>query len=78
MRRSNLKMIEIKEGEQSQFLEPERIFNKIVEGNSPNLKKETHANIQEDYRTLVRLDYKIKSSCNIIIKTKVYRKKKEY
>ena len=37
---------------------PENIFNKIIEGNFPNLKKEMPMNIQEAYRTPNRLDQK--------------------
>jgi hypothetical protein len=33
----------------------ENIFNKIIE-NFPNLEKEMPKNIQEDYRTQLRLD----------------------
>jgi hypothetical protein len=45
------------------------IFNKIIEENFPNLKKEMPTNIQEAYRTPNRLDQKRNSSCHIIIKT---------
>jgi hypothetical protein len=39
------------------------IFNKIIEENFPNLKKEMSMNIQEAYRTPNRLDQKRNSSC---------------
>ena len=45
------------------------IFNKIIEENLPNLKKEIPMNIQEAYRTPNRLDQKRNSSCHIIIQT---------
>ena len=48
---------------------PVNIFNKIIERNFSNLKKEMPMNIQEAYRTPNRLDQKRNSSCNIIIKT---------
>jgi hypothetical protein len=48
---------------------PVNIFNKIMEENFPNLKKEMPMNIQETYRTPNRLDQKRISSCHIIIKT---------
>ena len=48
---------------------PANIFNKIIEENFPNLKKEMPMNIQEAYRTPNRLDQKRNSSCHIIIKT---------
>jgi hypothetical protein len=41
---------------------PVNIFNKIIEENFPNLKKEMPMNIQESYRTPNRLDQKINSS----------------
>jgi hypothetical protein len=47
---------------------PENIFNKIIEENFPNLKKEIPINIQYTYRTPIRLNQKRKSSRNIIIK----------
>jgi hypothetical protein len=69
MRRPNLRIISIQESEDSQFKGPVNIFNKIIEENLPNLKKEMPMNIQEVYRTLNRLDQKRNSSCHIIVKT---------
>jgi hypothetical protein len=48
---------------------PVNIFNKIIEENFPNLKKEMLMNIQEAYRTPNRLDQKRNSSRHIIIRT---------
>ena len=45
------------------------IFNKIIEENFPNLKKELPMNRQEAGRTPNSLDQKRNSSCHIIIKT---------
>jgi hypothetical protein len=45
------------------------IFNKIIEENFPNLKKEMPMDIQEAYRTPNSLDQKRNSSQHIIIKT---------
>lgn len=45
-----------------------KYFNKITEGNFPNLKNEISINIQESYRTPITLDQKRKSSHHIIIK----------
>jgi hypothetical protein len=45
------------------------IFNKIIEENFPNLKKEMLINIQEVYRTPNTLDQKRNSSHHIITKT---------
>jgi hypothetical protein len=68
MRRSNLRIIGIEESEDSQLQEPVNIFNKIIEENLPNLKKEMPMNIQEAYTTTNRLDQKRHSSCHTIIK----------
>ena len=51
MKRSNLKIIGIEEGEESELKGPENIFNKIIEENFPNLKEEMVINVQEAYRT---------------------------
>ena len=42
-------MIGIEESEDSQLKEPVNIFNKIIEENLPNLRKEMPMNIQEAY-----------------------------
>jgi hypothetical protein len=44
MKRPNLKMIVIEESEDFQLKGPVNIFNKIIEGNFPNLKKEMPMN----------------------------------
>ena len=62
-------MIGIEESEYFQLKGPVNIFNKIIEENFPNLKKQMPMNIQEDYRTPNRLDQNRKSSCHIIVKT---------
>jgi hypothetical protein len=51
MTRPNLRIIGIREHEDSQLKGPVNIINKIVEENFPNLKKEMSMNIQEAYRT---------------------------
>jgi uncharacterized coiled-coil protein SlyX len=58
MRRPNLRIIGIEESEDSQLKGPVNIFNKIIEENFTNLKKEMLMNIQEAYRTPNRLDQK--------------------
>jgi hypothetical protein len=50
MKRPNLRMIGIKEVEESQLHHPENIFNRIIEENFPNLKKTIPIYIQEAYR----------------------------
>jgi len=69
MRRSNLRIIGIEESTDSQLEGPINIFNKIIEENFPNLKKEMPINIQEAYRTPNRLGQKRNSSRHIIVKT---------
>ena len=69
MRRSNLRIIGIEESEDSQLKGPVNIFNKIIEENFPNLKKEIPIDIQEAYRTPNRLDQKRNTSRHIIVKT---------
>jgi hypothetical protein len=58
MKRPNLRIIGIEECEESQLQGPENIFNKIIEENFPNLKKEMPMNIQEAYRIPINLDQK--------------------
>jgi hypothetical protein len=58
IRRPNLRIIDIDENEAFQIKGPLNIFNKIIEENFPNLKKEMTMNIQEAYRTPNRLDQK--------------------
>jgi hypothetical protein len=62
MRRPNLQIIGVDENEDFQLTQPTIIFNKIIEENFPNLKKEMPMNIQEAYRIPNRLDQKRNSS----------------
>ena len=62
MRRSNLLIIGVDENEDFQLKGTANIFNKIIEENIPNLKKEMLMKIQEAYRTPNRLDLKRNSS----------------
>ena len=48
--RPNLRIIGVDENEDFQLKWPANIFNKIIEENFPNLKKEMPMNIQEAYR----------------------------
>jgi hypothetical protein len=77
VKRPNLRIIIIEESEDSQLKGPENGFNKIIEENLPNLKKEMAINVQEAYRTPNRLDQKRKillSHNNQNIKCTVQRK----
>jgi len=67
MRSSNLRIIGTVESKYCQIKGPVNIFNKIIEENFPNLKKEMPINIQEDYRTPNTLDQKRNSSCHVTV-----------
>ena len=69
MKRPNLRIIGIEENKDSQLKGLENVFNKIMEENVPNLKKEMDIKVQEAYRTPNEWDQKRKSSHHIIIKT---------
>ena len=69
MRRPNLRIIGVDENEDFQLRGLANIFNKIIEENVPNLKKEVPMNIQEAYRSPNRLDQKRNSFQHIIIRT---------
>jgi hypothetical protein len=69
MKRPNLRIIRKEENEDSQLNGPELVFNKIIEENFPNLKKEMAIKVQEAYRPSHKWDQKRKSSRHIIIKT---------
>jgi chromosome segregation ATPase len=56
MRRPNLRIIGVDGNEEFHLKGPANIFNKIIEENFPNLKKEMPMNIQEAYRTPNRLE----------------------
>ena len=57
MKRSNLRIIDIEKGE-VQLKSTENIFNRSIEENFPNLKKDMSMKIQEAYRTPNKLDQK--------------------
>jgi hypothetical protein len=62
IRRPNLSIIGVDENKDFQQKGLVNIFNKILEENFPNLKKEMPMIIQEAYRTTNRLDQKRNSS----------------
>jgi hypothetical protein len=62
MRRQNLRIAGRDKKEDFQLKGPVNIFNKIIEENFPNLKKEMSMDIQEAYRTPNSLDQKGNSS----------------
>lgn len=57
------------EGNKTPVHGTENIFNKIIEGNVPNLKKELPSKVQEAYRTLNTQNQKGNSKLCLIIKT---------
>jgi hypothetical protein len=67
--RPNLRIICIDKKENFYLKGSVNIFNKIIEENFPNLKKEMPMNIQEAYRTTNSLGEKRNSYHYIIIKT---------
>jgi hypothetical protein len=69
MKRPNLRIIRIEEDEDSQLKGLENVFNKIIEENFPNLRKEMDIKVQEAYGTANKWDQKRKFSQHIIIKT---------
>ena len=69
MKRPNLRINRIEENGDSQLKGPKNVFNKIIEENFPNLKKEVAMKIQEAHRTPKKWVQERKSSHHIIIKT---------
>ena len=61
MKRPSLRIVGIEEGKELQLKGTENIFNKTIEENFPNLKKDVPMKVQEAYRTPNRLDRKNKS-----------------
>ena len=61
VKRLNLRIIGIEEGEEIQLKGRENIFNRIIKENFPNLQKDMPMKVQEAYRTPNRLDHKKKS-----------------
>jgi hypothetical protein len=68
----------IDENEDFQLKGSVNIFNKIIEENFPNLKKEMPMSIQEAYTTPNKLGQKINSSYHIIIIYHMHKTMKEY
>jgi hypothetical protein len=75
MKRANIAILGIGKGEESQLQGTENIFNKIIEENFCNVKNEMPINIQEAYKTPIRLDQTRKFSPDIIIKTQNLQKR---
>jgi hypothetical protein len=67
MKKLHLRLVGI--AEHSQLQSSENIFNRTIQKNFPNLKKDTTIKVQEADRTQNRLGKRRKSSYHIIIKT---------
>ena len=67
MKRPNLKIIGIEEGEDSQFKGPGNILSKIIEENSSNLKKDMAIHVQEAYTECQIYQTKRGKSSNYIV-----------
>ena len=61
IKKPNLRIIGVEEGDKLQIKGPENIFNKIIEENFPNLKNNIPMKVQEAYRTPNRLDQEKKN-----------------
>jgi hypothetical protein len=77
MKGPNLRIIVLEENEDSQFKGPENIFNKIIEENLLNVKKEMAINIQEAYKTPNRLGQKIIKTLNAENKERILKAVRE-
>jgi hypothetical protein len=77
MRRTNLRIMGIDKNKDFQLKGPVYIFNKIIEENFPNLKREMPMNIKEAYRIPSSLEQKRYSSCHIIITIPNAKKQKQ-
>jgi hypothetical protein len=69
MKRTNLRIMGIEEGEEVQAKGIHNIFNKIITENFPNLEKAMPIQIQEACRTPNGLDQNTTTPQHIIIKT---------
>jgi predicted transcriptional regulator len=69
IKRPNLQVMDIEEGEEVQAKGMHNIFNKITAENFPNLEKELSIQVQEASRALNRLAQNRTSPQHIIVKT---------
>jgi uncharacterized protein YoxC len=69
MKRPNLGIMGVEEGEEIQNKGTENLFNRIIAEQFPNLETERVTQVQETYRTPHRQDQKENTSRHIIIKT---------
>ena len=69
MKRPNLLIIGIQEGEESQDNGIHQIFNRIIEEYFPKRKRNKPIQIQKAHRTPNRQDQKRNCPCHVIVKT---------
>jgi hypothetical protein len=69
IKRPNLRIMGIEQGEEVQAKGMHNIFNKIITGNFPNLEISMHIHVQESSRTPNRPDKNRITPWHIIIKT---------
>jgi hypothetical protein len=69
LKRPNLRIMGIEEGEEEQAKEMHNIFNKIITENFPNLEKSMPVQVHEAFRTPNRPDQNRTAPLYIIIKT---------
>jgi hypothetical protein len=69
MKRPNLQVRSVEEGEEIQTNSPDNLFNKRIAENFPNLEKKTLTQVQEAYRPPNRQNQKRNTPRHIIIKT---------
>jgi hypothetical protein len=77
IKRPNLRIMDIEEGEEVQAKGMHNIFNKIITENFPNLKKTMSIKVQEASRTPNRLDQN-RTTPQHIINEKAQKIEKEY
>jgi hypothetical protein len=78
IKRPNLRIMGIEEGDEVQAKGICNIFNKIISENFPNLEKAMPIQVQKASRTPNRLDQNRTTPRNTIIKTTAQRIEKEY
>jgi predicted nuclease with TOPRIM domain len=78
IKRPNLRIMGIEEGEEVQAKGMRNVFNKIITENFPNLEKSIPIEMQEASRTPKRPDQNRTTPRHIIIKTIKKRPQKEY
>uniref|UniRef100_A0A8C0XVT9 LINE-1 type transposase domain-containing protein 1 n=1 Tax=Castor canadensis TaxID=51338 RepID=A0A8C0XVT9_CASCN len=76
IKRPNLRIMGIEEGEEVQEKGMRNIFNKIITENFPNLKKTMPIQVQETFRTANRPDQNRTTPQHIIIKTSTETRKR--